>query len=296
MSVTMAARVGKWKPNKKNEEILDWLYTKIQALPYDAIVRYAFYRVLQQYSGEKGSYGWFKDLLSKARKSQYKDWRPWTLPDDTREILYNGAGYDSPAEWVRSFLDHQCVLDKHSEQREIVIVAFEAAAMHRQFEYYSKPYYVDLVPFHGDYGIDAKWKFAQYIKNLTSWYPGKFIRILYFGDYDRKGRKIPESAFKDVELWATEQGVPRSAWSWEWIGLTKEHVAMYSLPENFEKPGEYQWESLDDPQAREIITSALDRYVDKERIADIGRRERSITEKWKEAAEQFIENLNLEEF
>lgn len=71
---------------------------------------------------------------------------------------------------------------------------------------------------------------------------------------------------------------------------------MYSLPENFEKPGEYQWESLDDPQAREIITSALDRYVDKERIADIGRRERSITEKWKEAAEQFIENLNLEEF
>jgi hypothetical protein len=292
--MTMAARVGKWKPNKKNEEILDWLYAKIHALPYDAIVRYAFYRVLQQYSGEKGSYGWFKDLLSKARKSQYKEWRPWTLPDDTREILRNGSGYDTPAEWVRSFLNYQCFLDKHSEQREIVIVAFEAAAMHRQFEYYAKPYYVDLVPFHGDYGIDAKWKFAQYIKNLRSWYPEKFIRILYFGDYDKKGRKIPESAFRDVELWAAEQGVQRSAWSWEWIGLTKEHVARYSLPENFEKPGEYQWESLDDPQAREIITSALDRYVDKEKNKDVERREKSITEKWKEAAEVFLENLDLE--
>ena len=295
MSTTMAARVGQYNPNPKNAAILDWLYEKIQALPYDAIVRYAFYRVLQQYSGEKGSYGWFKDLLSKARKSQYKGWRPWTLPDDTREIVKLGSGYRSPRDWVMSMLDRSCILTKRESQDEIVIVAFEAAAMHRQFEYYARPYYVDLVPFHGDYGIDAKWKFAEYIKDLRTWYPGKFVRVLYFGDYDKKGRKIPESAFRDVEIWAAEQGVPADGWSWEWIGLNKEHVSKYNLPENFEKPGEYQWESLDDPQAKEIITSALDKYVDSNKNAEIERREEAITKKWKEAAEQFVSNLDLGE-
>lgn len=295
MSTSMASRVGKWTPVSRNEERLDWIFRKIQALPYKVTMRYAFYRVMQEFGGEKGGYGWFKDLLSKARKSFYKEWRPWTLPDDNREITSHGAGYDSPEEWVNSLLDTRCILDKYAAQDEIVLVAFEAEAMHRQFEYYTRPYYVDLIPFKGDFGIDAKWKLAEYIKDLQTWYPGKFIRILYFGDFDTKGRKIPRSAFRDVKIWAEMQGVPDEAWTWEWVGLTMAHVQKYNLPDNPDKPGEYQWESLDDPDAKEIITGALDQFVDRTTNEKIEQAQEKITERWKQAAKDFIDSLDLDE-
>lgn len=54
-------------------------------------------------------------------------------------------------------------------------------------------------------------------------------------------------------------------------GLTVEQTRRYALPENFERPGQWQWEALSDAQAREVIQGALERFLD----LGVGRRDRT---------------------
>ena len=77
-----------------------------------------------------------------------------------------------------------------------------------------------------------------------------FPRVLYFGDYDDKGFMIPEAVKDCLETWGSNV-------SWKRIGLTKEQVEKYDLPENPDRKGRYQWEALPDEGAEEIISSAL---------------------------------------
>jgi hypothetical protein len=66
---------------------------------------------------------------------------------------------------------------------------------------------------------------------------------------------------KDIQAWC-EHPI-----DFKWCGLTKEQAEEFNLPENPEKPGQFQWEALTDPQAKGIISGAMARYeVDMERI------------------------------
>jgi hypothetical protein len=246
---------------------------KMDALPYKVSNRWAFYRILQDLGYKKDAYKTWIKWESRARKNFWGGYAPDTFEDDTRDTHWTGTGYASFAEWLESLKYDNPVYDAFNRQGRIVVCCFEARAMEQQFQYYLGRYRISLIPFGGDYTIEPKWRVA---KQLAYWYNGYHLPIivLYFGDCDKKGRQIPESAFKDIRKWAQ---VPFEV---RWCGLTPDQVEKYNLPENPERRGQYQWEALEDPQAAEIILSALDQVWSRRAIQELEQEEEEDTKKW----------------
>lgn len=273
---------AEYHPRKRQEEILNWCLQKINTVPYRVPLRWAFYRAYDQFGWKgKDMYKKFIPLLSKARKSFWNGWTPYTLVDDTRAIAKRGWGYPNVDSWIASLRNEQCVIDKRQDQDQIIIICFEAAAMASQFEYYTKDYFVSLFPFHGDVSVDGKWRLAKWIEELYSRYHKK-IHVPYFGDLDKKGQMIPESAMKDVRAWCN---VP---FEYTHIGLKPEHIKRFNIPANPERPGEYQWESLDDWMAKELILGELNRIVKLDKIQTCLKIEEEGTQRWKGLFDEII--------
>lgn len=68
-----------------------------------------------------------------------------------------------------------------------------------------------------------------------------------------------------VELWFEARAM---AQQFEHCGLTAEQAREYGVPENPEKPGEFQWEALSDEAAREIITAAVSPFTSLARFSE----------------------------
>ena len=124
--------------------------------------------------------------------------------------------------------------------------------MTNQFKYWVQN--VTLRPFSGEPSVDYKYQIALALDAASAKY-NKPIAILYFGDYDRAGLLIPQSATKDIREWCNTD--------FEFIrcGLNEGDDVKYNIPENPDHPGTFQWEamddSLDDPIAGDLITSSL---------------------------------------
>jgi hypothetical protein len=112
-------------------------------------------------------------------------------------------------------------------------------------------------PFRGDYTIAPKWDVSQWLRRFIE--AGIRVIIIYFGDADDKGEQIPYSALKDVMKWA---GPSRDLIEFHVGGLHRQQAIDLGLPENFERPGQWQWEALNDVQARKIIMEALEDALD----------------------------------
>lgn len=286
-----------YKPQKRVAEIMAWCLGQVQALPYTATLRWLFYQAYQasksgvvpwrlpikkgDKSGGKKAYKTFIQWTSRVRKNFWNGWTPDTLKDDQRDIIRRGGGYDTPNDWLDHFKTEECLLDKRLTQEKIIIVCFEAEAMHAQFEYLTKGYFVSLVPFHGDASIEQKWRLAKWIEELSSYY-NMTVKILYFGDLDLKGSEIPENAMRDIRKWCA---VP---FEYEYIGLKQEHVERWSLPENPDKHG-FQWEALNNEQATELIQGALNREIDLPAIAEVLKTEDETTARWKKIIEDALD-------
>jgi hypothetical protein len=261
-----------WKPRPDSVAMLDYAMAQIKSVPYKVSSRWVFYRVLQAgLIPDKSFITKFDYLTSRARHSFYGDWRPDTLEDSVRNTFFNGelsVGYDVQ-------------LDSIEDQPYYVQLWYEARAMHRQFSYYTRPYRVSLVPFAGDVSIKIKWDLAKKLEQIYETY-GKPIQILYFGDHDPKGYKILESALRDIRAWC------KIPFSLERVGLTAEQARLFKIPEQPDKPGCFQWEALNDEQAKELILTSLDHYQDpvSEELLD---QEKDIETKLHES---FIEILN----
>lgn len=267
----------KYHPHPRTAKVLDWSLQKIQEVPYRVTLRWVFYRCVQELGLTKKDYEVFKKWTSRARKRFWNGWSPETLVDDTRQIHRRGGGYDSSKDWRASFKDAQCVLDKRSSQPQIPIVCFEAEAMFSQFEYYTSPYFVSMVPFKGDYTIQPKWMLAKMIESFRRCYD-KPVMVLYFGDLDPKGQEIPENAMKDVRKWCE---VP---FKFQRVGLNLEHVKRWDLPENLDRPKQYQWEALPDVAAAKLIKDSL-RIVDLNAIRKRELEEEEATRSWRDLSE-----------
>ena len=152
------------------------------------------------------------------------------------------------------------------------MIMYEAKAMTGQFEEYTK--HIPLIPFGGVPSIPFKYDIAKVIEWADKRY-GKPIVILYFGDCDKKGKQIPKSALKDIRNWCNID--------FEFIhcGLTLEQARKFKLPEDPEKPGKFQWEALDDVQAKDIICSNVKKYQKKNRFKEIEEEEKRILDKLK---------------
>jgi hypothetical protein len=256
----------------------------IKSVPYKVSSRWLFYRLLQDgYFCDKTDYKTiWTPICSKARKGFYGEWRPDTLADDTRDRIQR-IGFFENEENIKSHLadyDLEITFDHFYEQNEFIIIAFEARAMADQFRYYTQA--IDLLPFGGDASIPFKWGIAKHLEACSKWYGGIPLKILYFGDYDNKGRKIFEAAIKDITQWCDQEVLS------EWCGLTREQVDKSHLPENPEKPGEYQWEALTDPQAEKIISGAMANFLDLDLIAAKIEQGERATKEWKEKIRKAI--------
>jgi len=232
-----------WKPRIESQKMLDYAMAKIKSVPYKVSSRWVFYRLVQAGFLSKSSMAKFDYLLSRARKEFYGDWRPDTLTDSIRQADYKGELH----------IGYSVKLDSMEEQDFCVQLWFEAEAMHEQFEYHTQNYRVSLVPFRGDCSIPLKWEIAKKLDAIFAEYK-KPIKILYFGDCDEKGLQILDAALRDIRAWC------KIGFDVERVGLTEDQAKEFGLPENPEKPGNYQWEALPDESAEKLIVDALTKY------------------------------------
>lgn len=274
-----------YKPRPEAAKALRYVKGKIDALPYEVSLRWATYRILQDLGYGKKIYRIFIGWTRRARKNFWEGWAPDTLVDDTRETHWKGRGYDSFAEWLSSQEYEKPIYDAIKRQGKIVVCAYEARAMHSQFEYYVGRYRISLIPFGGDLTIEPKWRIAKKFEELHKEY-NLPITVLYFGDLDTKGKKIPEYAFRDIKEWCS---VPFEV---RWCGLLPEHVKKYKLRDNPERPGQYQWEALDDPQAAEVILGAIDQVWNRGLIEQIRDEEKRDAERWRGILARVVKRPN----
>uniref|UniRef100_A0A6M3MAD5 Uncharacterized protein n=1 Tax=viral metagenome TaxID=1070528 RepID=A0A6M3MAD5_9ZZZZ len=299
-----------YNPVKKTADLLNWMLEKIKSVEYGVTLRWTFYQAVQEKGLKKSDYKNIKKYCSKSRKDFWNGWNPTTLVDDTRTIYRNGGGYDNFYDWLNSFMNREPTYEVYSRQENIVQIWFEAQAMYSQFNHYASPYRIPLVPFKGDTSINAKWKMAEYLAELYEKYR-KPIIILYFGDYEphrdrgsrAKGLTIPMDALDDVLPWFAsmiiKNGVLTMAeltpdklgeiLTFKRIGLNEEHIKQWELPENPERPGEFQWEALNDERARDLIKGAIEEYWDRDVIIEIQEKEKADGITWNEIAREAIE-------
>ena len=219
---------------------------KIKSVPYPVTGRWVFYQLVQAGLIDKKKPDKFGFLINSARKQSYGGWHPGLLTDNTRECHFKG-------ELIATF---RYLEDIITEQDCYVQLWFEADAMLGQFEHYTKDYRVSLVPFRGDPSISFKWQIAKKLEQVAEKY-GKPIQILYFGDYDKKGLQIIDSALKDIRLWS------QCKFDVKRVGLTLEQAHELDIPDNPDRPNSYQWEALNDEQAGKLILDAVKKYAKK---------------------------------
>lgn len=244
-----------YSPRGETAEILRVALELVEAAPYRVSARWVFYRLLQlgYYTG-KGDYkDKFIKATSAARHALYNGWRPDTLADETREAIVRTGRHETLGEWLGSYVDSlQVNLDVWSEQNCYVELWYEARAMTQQFEHYTR--YITLRPMGGQPSIDYKYQTALHLDYMAERY-GVPVVVLYFGDLDNAGDIIANVAERDVRKWCN------ASFTFERCGLTAQQVADWEIPENPEKPGEYQWEALSDEGAKAIITQSINGYL-----------------------------------
>jgi hypothetical protein len=205
--------------------------------------------------------------MTRARKNFYEDWRPYTLSDDTRENIYRGHGYETETEAINAMKFESGPLSHWYSQDFYLECWFEARAMAQQFMHYTDG--ITLRPLGGQPSIAHLWDIAKDLENFYKIY-GTPIVILYFGDCDTSGERIWETANRDVSEWCDVD------FDFKFCGLTPEQAEQYELPDNPEKPDQYQWEALTDEQAREIITSNVNQKLRMRNISEARLRKKEL--------------------
>lgn len=268
-----------WQPRQKQQHILDRGWYWKQSVPYEVSARWIFYKLydfdhLFDASKKQAYHNLFLPLFSKARKQFYKNWRPDSLVDDSREELLGGFGYWNEKEWLEIGIGEQeCELDKWRFANAYAEIWFEAFAMKGQFEYFAPN--ISLVPFKGDASIEYKWRIAKRIEKIEKRYEDKPIKILYFGDLDKKGLEIPQSALRDIEDWCS---VP---FQYVRCGLNPGDEARFDLGGAIDQPDSYQWESLSHDQAGALIMPAIEDLFSQGVLDEIEEREGEATRKFR---------------
>ena len=273
-----------YRPRAESARILEVAWQHVESVPYRVSLRWLFYRLLQEgiYRGKDDYTYTFKGLLTRARKEFYNGWGPDTLADETRAAVKRGFGYVDDLGWLQSLCSHGCILDKWESQPCYVELWFEARAMTEQFTYYTD--YITLRPFGGDPSLDFKWQAAKHLEAVAKAYPGKRLVVLYFGDLDDKGLQIPKSAAGDIQSWCE---VP-----FELVrcGINPGQEKQFNIPQQFDKPGAYQWESLTDQDAQHLIKSSVSQFVDLPAMTEVETQEHDIDRRFRADMQSVIAN------
>lgn len=292
----MPKNLDHYNPRKETATLLDWCWMRLQTVPYSVTLRWLFYRFMQELlinklgwkeSEAKKQYEHFKVITARARYAFYNAWRPDTLVDDTRRVNYRGYGYNSGQEWMTHFLNEKCELEKYSTQDNIVEVWFEAEAMYTQFDYYTRSYHLTMRPFKGDPSLFYKYKAAKDLQALAKAL-NRPVKILYFGDWDWKGRQIPATVAIDANKWcAVDIELIR-------CGINEEHIKQFNILEKFDKESgevKYQWEAITEQQAQSLIVNAIEKYWSLDKIREVEAKEAEYTKLWRPIAEKILHGV-----
>jgi len=262
----MGHRGQGYTPQKRSLPILERAWEHVQSVAYSVSLRWLFYRLLQDGYYKKDDYHRMDNLFIRVRKEFWGPWKPNTLTDETREMIRSSGGDKSEEYFFEALIEVgvQCNLDHWYEQEAFICMMYEAKAMTGQFRQYAPG--LTLIPFGGNPSLDYKWTIAKYFMSMSTKY-GIPVRVFYFGDCDKAGETILAGAMKDIEEWCDVD------FEITHVGLTREQAEGFGVPENFEKPGDYQWEALKDDQASSLITPIY-RLVDMDIKSDTYHRER----------------------
>ena len=289
-----------YNPHAKQQAILNRAYEHIESVPYKVSLRWLFYRIWQdnfyaEYAtipnGKKKANHTFGELITRARREFWNRWHPYTLSDDTREAIHRGQGCETEQDAIND-MRLECAPISHWYAQDYYVECwFEARAMIQQFKTYTDG--ITLRPMAGQPSLSYRWGNAKDLEKRFKKYD-KPIVILYFGDCDEHGSKIYESTRDDVSAWCDAD------LNFIFCGLTYEQAQQYGLSDNPERPGQYQWEALDDADAHAIITSNLEQFMRMHKIQETRDRESKldewldsyryeIIETWEETNEQGID-------
>lgn len=262
-----------YNPRGKTAEILTRALEIVGSVPYHVSARWVFYRLLQEgYYRSKSDYkNKLLPALSDARHAEWNGWQPDTLADETREAIPRGNGYRDPLAWLTAISDGglKCHLDYWYAQPCYAELWYEARAMTDQFRHYTQ--FLTLRPMGGQASIPYKSSTAHDLDRSAAAY-NKPVVVLYFGDLDRHGQIIASVIERDVRKWCN------TPFRFIHCGLTMEQVYQFDVPENFEKPGAYQWEALTDQAAQEIITTSTAPFVSHDDFANVAAQETAVTD------------------
>lgn len=270
------------RPRLDWQPISVWLLAQVLALPYSPSLRWAFYRIMDRFGLGKSDWHRFKCASSRWRKNELDGWAPDTLMDSVRSAQYRGFGQVTEMEWRKRMIESSPLSMIYNDLDFYVEVWFESKAMSGRFEYYlAKPFRITMRPFRGDYTIPMKWETAKHIDRMCE--AGKKVYILYFGDADAKGEIIPTSALKDIRKWCKND--------FEFIigGLTAKQATDLKLPENFERPGQWQWDALTDKAAGKIIMDTIKSNVNTKALASAVKKAEAREKRWRASASKALE-------
>lgn len=248
----------------------------IKSVPYTVSFRWLFYRLYQEgfYKDKKKGYQNCDKLLTRVRRHYWGGWNPLTLADDTRKMIIDEKhGYPPFKGDIKELINEQieetkekyedlqyeyenfeCTftyrVDSNYLHEYYIVIAFEARAMIGQFRHYTDN--LTLIPCGGQPSIPYRYKVAKYVSEKAKYY-GKPGLILYYGDCDEAGERIYDSFADDMKAWGNNLEIV-------FCGLTREQVDEMGIEEDVDKRGKYQWEALNDEQARTIISASLQKY------------------------------------
>ena len=105
------------------------------------------------------------------------------------------------------------------------------------------------------------------------------IKVLYFGDCDNAGNVIYDRIRKDVS-YLVQRDCSFMPFDIFYCGLTQGQAEEFGVPENFEKPGQYQWEAINDEAAGEMIQMELYNYISPDVIQEVQAKGEKAKKRW----------------
>jgi hypothetical protein len=175
-----------------------------------------------------------------------------------------GFGFENPAEfWERVRLDAEFYSrDLHAGQPQRVIVWCEAAGMVHQIERACSGLPVRV---RSGGGMNSVTLLYEQVRQIVS--DERPTVVLYVGDLDQWGRAIEDRVADDLAAFVADLGGDLDSLRFQTIAITEAQAEDHGLPQNPEKPGEFQAEALPPEVLARIVREAVEAEVDHAEVA-----------------------------
>ena len=183
------------------------LVTEILQDYKEATVRQLYYRIISDpycyFDNTKNNYVSFVRYLTKAREQGDIDWRK--IIDSTRTIIWENNFYNGVNDFLQrmeySIHNQYCYynIDLWKNQIYFPIVCVEKDALARIISEAVEEYQVPVIPGRGFNSFSQ----IMELLDLISTRNNKYIKILYFGDFDPSGIEISNSLKTRIESYST---------------------------------------------------------------------------------------------